>query len=30
MAISDEKVIIQEIEFDIPQKNDIRKWDYKK
>lgn len=29
MAISDEKVIIQGIEFDMPQKNEIRKWDYK-
>lgn len=29
MAYSNEKIIIKEIEFDIPQKNDIKKWDYK-
>jgi hypothetical protein len=29
MVYSNEKFIIKEIEFDIPQKNDIKKWDYK-
>ena len=29
MVNDNTKIIIQEIEFDRPNKNDIRKWDYK-